>query len=128
MIEAEVFGDPAAIRAVANEIVGRADVVGAIPARFTASLDAVAFEGPAAGRLRSTSADARVGVAAIAADLRAVASALFSDATAVERMNSEAKAAAEAAAAAQDEAAAGAASGGPDAAKTTVPAADGRLP
>jgi hypothetical protein len=103
MIEAEVFGDPEGMRALATQIAGRADVIGAVPGGFTAALDGAAFEGPAADRLRGAGATARGGIAAAVAELNGIASALFADATVVEQMNDEAKAKANAANEAADE-------------------------
>jgi hypothetical protein len=104
MIEAEVFGDPEGMRALATAISGRADVIGAIPGGFGSSLDGAAFEGPAAVRLRGAGETAKGGVAAAVAELNGIASALLADAAVVERMNDEAKAKADAAnAAAEDE-------------------------
>lgn len=103
MIEAEVFGDPEATRALANELTGRADLVAAMPAGFSVALDVATFEGGAADRIRGASATARGGILGAVAELRGIASALFADASVIEQQNADTKAAAEAAQQAADE-------------------------
>lgn len=65
MIEAESFGDPDGMRALATEIAGRADVIAAIPAGFSSALGGAAFEGPAADRLRGAGDSARGGISGL---------------------------------------------------------------
>jgi len=105
MIEAEVFGDPDAMRALATVIAGRADVIAGVPTGFGSALAGAAFEGPAAERLRGAGDAARGGISAVVAELHGIASALLGDADVVERMNEDAKAKAEAAEAAEKAAA-----------------------
>jgi hypothetical protein len=100
MTEPVLAGDPEAMRALALQIAGRADIVADTPAGFTAALDAATFEGGAGVRLRDAALTARSRAAALAAELRDLAAALYGDATSVEALNDEARAAA----AAQDEA------------------------
>jgi hypothetical protein len=95
MSAAPTFGDPEAMRALAREIAARADVVSGLPGGFSAALDGATFEGPAAGRLREASLRSRRQLAATVAELRAIATALYADATAVERANAQAAAEAE---------------------------------
>lgn len=97
MTQAEIFGDPEAMRALARELAGRAEMVSTIPVGATSSLDVATFEGGAAVRLRGRTSAARASVTAIAADLRDLATAVLVDASSVERQNAAAKAAADAA-------------------------------
>ncbi|MEA2154773.1 MAG: hypothetical protein QOE11_913 [Solirubrobacteraceae bacterium] len=97
MIEAEVFGDPVAMRLLAQEIAGRADIVGDAATGFTAALDGAEFEGGAADRLREAAVSERVRLADVAAELRDIATSMYADASAVETQNEDAKAAAAAA-------------------------------
>ena len=98
MSEPAVFGDPDAMRALAQELAARADLIGELPAGASATLDGATFEGGAAVRLRASATDARGRAGDVAAALRDVASALYADATTVEAQNAEAQAAAAAAA------------------------------
>ncbi len=91
MTEAEVFGDPQAMRALAKEIAGRAEIIAAVPAGFAAALDGAVFEGGAAQRLRGASQTARGGISAAVSELNGLAAALFSDAEVVEQMNTDAR-------------------------------------
>lgn len=96
MIALEPFGDPEAMRALAQEIAARADLVGDAPAGFAAALDAATFESNAATRLRDTSANARRRAVDLGAEVREIAAALYADATTVEAQNADAVAAAKA--------------------------------
>ena len=94
MTAAEVFGDPDGMRALAQEVLARSELVAQTPAGFAAALDGADFEGGAAVRLRAAAVDARARVAGVAGELRDVAAALYADAAEVERRNAEAAAAA----------------------------------
>lgn len=100
MTDAAMIGDPAAMRATANALLGRAEVIAGSLAGVVTSLDAATFEGGAARRLRSATSATQAQVAAAAAELRDIAAALLADAADVERQNAEAKAEADAQAAA----------------------------
>jgi type IV secretory pathway TrbL component len=122
MIEAQVFGDPEGMRALAKAIVNRADVIASTPLGAEAALDGASFEGRAAERLRGTTKSARSQLASVVGDLHEVASALFSDAAVVERQNAEA--AAEAAKANADAKAEEAGGNAPDALPEDPPATE----
>jgi uncharacterized protein YukE len=91
MTEPQIFGDPETMRALAQEIAARADLLNTIPAGFAAALDGATFEGGAAVRLRGTASDARSRVAGLSAELRDIATALYADARSVETQNDEAR-------------------------------------
>ncbi|MEH3052380.1 MAG: hypothetical protein PGN13_00030 [Patulibacter minatonensis] len=95
-------GDPEAMRALARELLGRADLVATGGAAGALALDGATFEGPAAERLRGTLTDARTQVQQVADRMREIAGDLAADASIVEDLNAQlAKAAAEAAEAAK---------------------------
>jgi hypothetical protein len=100
MIDPAPFGDPEAIRALAQEIAARADIVGDTPTGFATALDAAVFEGGAATRLRAAAVDTRRRAVDLSAEIRDIAAALFADAATVETENADAVASASAAAAA----------------------------
>lgn len=97
MTDAQVFGDPDGMRALATELSGRADIIGSTPSGFASALDGATFVGGAAARLRGDATTARGGISAAVAELQGLASALLGDADTVEQMNADAKAKAEAA-------------------------------
>ena len=93
MTEPQTLGDPEAMRALAQEIAARADLVDTIPAGFATALDSATFEGGAALRLRDAAAVARGRVSDLSAELRDIATALYADATSVEAHNDQARSA-----------------------------------
>lgn len=94
----KTVGDPEAMRALAEQLLGRAELVAAAPNGATSSLASATFEGRAAERLRGSVSDARVQVNDAASRLREVAARLLVDATRVEGLNADLKREAEAAA------------------------------
>jgi hypothetical protein len=101
MTDAQVFGDPDGMRALATQLSGRADIIGSTPGGFSSALDGATFVGGAATRLRGEAMTARGGISAAVAELQGLASALLGDADTVEQMNADAQAKAEAAEQAQ---------------------------
>ena len=121
-------GDPDAMRDLAYELLGRADLISTAAIAPSSALSGATFEGPAAVRLRGALDDAREEVLGAASRLRDVAAELSRDATEVERQNSElereATRAAEAAAAKATAAANAAAATDTSTASQTSAAAD----
>lgn len=93
-------GDPEAMRALARELMGRADLITDAAITPSASLAGVTFEGPAAARARGTLDGVRSEVLLAASRLRDTATRLSADAVIVERMNADLEREAEEAAAA----------------------------
>ncbi|MBS1870104.1 MAG: hypothetical protein JSS99_10595 [Actinobacteria bacterium] len=101
MSDAATVGDPEAMRALARELLGRAQLVRGLAAPAVGRLEAAVFEGPAATRLRGEATRLAAALAAAAGDLAGVAGALLADAAGLEGQNDALRREAEAAAATQ---------------------------
>jgi len=87
MTDPATVGDPDAMRALARQLMTRADVLSAAQRGPAAQLAAATFDGPAASRLRGTAEELRTRLGGVCADLQATAQSLLTDASAVEQQN-----------------------------------------
>lgn len=88
MTAAPTVGDPEAMRALAQLLTARAEVI-ATSVTAVSKVDTITFEGPAAKRLRTAVADSRRQVISCAGELRSIAAALVADAAKVELQNTQ---------------------------------------